>query len=109
MGRLLHHFRHRVRLGAWSGRAVAVLRPGRPRGLPARLGPSGLPDRLRRRLRLAAVAVRSRAEAGMSTAEYAVGTIAACAFAAVLYKIVGSPEVRKALTDLIGRALKIAG
>ncbi|MCF6736406.1 DUF4244 domain-containing protein, partial [Blastococcus sp. KM273129] len=28
--------------------------------------------------------LRSRAEAGLSTAEYAVGTVAACAFAAVL-------------------------
>jgi Protein of unknown function (DUF4244) len=29
-----------------------------------------------------------RGEAGMSTAEYAIGTIAAAAFAAVLYKVV---------------------
>jgi hypothetical protein len=52
---------------------------------------------------------RTRSEAGMSTAEYAVGTIAACAFAGLLFKIVTSPEVRKMLSDLIGRALRLAG
>ncbi|WP_322987202.1 DUF4244 domain-containing protein [Actinacidiphila guanduensis] len=41
----------------------------------------------------------------MSTAEYAVGTIAACGFAAVLYKIVTSGPVRTALTSVIERAL----
>ncbi|WP_248962370.1 DUF4244 domain-containing protein [Sphaerisporangium perillae] len=58
--------------------------------------------------RFAGVA-RTRSEAGMSTAEYAVGTIAACAFAGLLFKIVSSPEVRKMLSDLISRALKLAG
>ena len=48
---------------------------------------------------------REAAEAGMSTAEYAVGTIAACGFAAVLYKIVTSGPVRTALTSLIEKAL----
>lgn len=47
------------------------------------------------------------AEAGMSTAEYAVGTIAACGFAAVLYKIVTSGAVRSALTSVIVRALHV--
>jgi hypothetical protein len=46
---------------------------------------------------------------GMSTAEYAVGTIAACAFAALLFKIVNSPEVTEMLSALIDRALKING
>ncbi|MEV4174500.1 DUF4244 domain-containing protein [Nonomuraea sp. NPDC049709] len=44
-------------------------------------------------------------ERGMSTAEYAVGTIAACAFAALLFKVVSSPEVQEMLTSLIDRAL----
>lgn len=48
---------------------------------------------------------RWTAEAGMSTAEYAVGTIAACGFAAVLYKIVTSGPVRTALTGVIEKAL----
>lgn len=50
-------------------------------------------------------ACRAAAEAGMSTAEYAVGTIAACGFAAVLYKIVTSGPVRSALTAVIEKAL----
>ncbi|WP_431920088.1 DUF4244 domain-containing protein [Nonomuraea jabiensis] len=44
-------------------------------------------------------------ERGMSTAEYAVGTIAACAFAALLFKVVSSPEVQEMLKSLIDRAL----
>ncbi|PZG08185.1 DUF4244 domain-containing protein [Nonomuraea aridisoli] len=47
-------------------------------------------------------------ERGMSTAEYAVGTIAACAFAAILFKIVSSAEVQEMLTSLIERALNTA-
>ncbi len=49
--------------------------------------------------------VRLRAEAGMTTAEYAVGTIAAVAFAAVLYKIVRSSAVQSALSSIIQSAL----
>ncbi|WP_342774877.1 DUF4244 domain-containing protein [Nonomuraea longispora] len=48
-------------------------------------------------------------ERGMSTAEYAVGTIAACAFAALLFKVVSSPEVQEMLSSLIDRALKTTG
>jgi len=44
-------------------------------------------------------------EDGMSTAEYAVGTVAACAFAAVLYKVVTGGSVVSALGDLVDRAL----
>ncbi|MEP6696631.1 MAG: DUF4244 domain-containing protein [Pseudonocardiales bacterium] len=43
---------------------------------------------------------------GMSTAEYAVGTIAAVAFAGVLFKVVSSPAVMQALSALVTRALK---
>ena len=46
------------------------------------------------------------ADAGMSTAEYAVGTLAAVAFAGLLFKVVTSGTVQAALTGLIGRALK---
>jgi hypothetical protein len=56
--------------------------------------------------------VRHRAaepgDAGMSTAEYAVGTLAACAFAAMLFKIVTSDAVRSEVTGLITRALHAA-
>jgi hypothetical protein len=44
-------------------------------------------------------------DAGMTTAEYAVGTIAACGFGAVLYKVVTSGTVSAALQSVIGRAL----
>ncbi|MGW0119045.1 DUF4244 domain-containing protein [Streptomyces sp. NPDC003327] len=47
----------------------------------------------------------ARADAGMTTSEYAVGTIAAAAFAAVLYKIVTSGAVSGALESVIGKAL----
>jgi hypothetical protein len=50
-------------------------------------------------------AVRETAEAGMSTAEYAVGTVAACAFAAVLYRVVTGDSIVTGLTDLVDSAL----
>ncbi|MFD9406199.1 MULTISPECIES: DUF4244 domain-containing protein [Streptomyces] len=43
----------------------------------------------------------------MSTSEYAMGTIAACAFAAVLYKVVTSEVVATALQSTIGKALDV--
>lgn len=52
--------------------------------------------------------IRAVADAGMTTAEYAVGTLAACAFAAVLMAVVRSGAVKSALTDLITSALSIA-
>jgi hypothetical protein len=57
--------------------------------------------------------VRRRRQAcgddGMSTAEYAVGTVAAAAFAGLLFKIVTSPEVRTLLLGIIHKALQLAG
>ena len=47
-------------------------------------------------------------DAGMTTAEYAVGTLAACAFAAVLIAVVRSDGVKSALAHLITTALAIA-
>jgi hypothetical protein len=44
-------------------------------------------------------------DAGMSTVEYAVGTVVAAAFAAVLYQIVTGDSVVSGLTELINRAL----
>lgn len=46
-----------------------------------------------------------RGDSGMTTSEYAMGTIAACAFAAVLYKVVTSGAVSGALQSVIGKAL----
>jgi hypothetical protein len=49
--------------------------------------------------------LRAASESGMSTAEYAVGTVAAVAFAVVLYKIVRSDAVASALTSIVTSAL----
>jgi hypothetical protein len=46
------------------------------------------------------------ADAGMNTAEYAVGTLAAVAFAGILLKVLTSGNVQAALTAVIDRALK---
>lgn len=60
---------------------------------------------LRRRAR----AVRRTGAAGMTTAEYAVGTLAAVAFAAVLMLVVKSGPVKAALASLITTALGVGG
>jgi hypothetical protein len=65
-----------------------------------------IPDRL-------AAAVQSRqsvhgSEAGMTTAEYAVGTIAACGFSGVLYKIITSDSVLELLKGVIARAFNLS-
>lgn len=49
--------------------------------------------------------LRAAPEAGMSTAEYAVGTVAACAFAAVLYRVVSGESIITGLTGLVESAL----
>lgn len=46
-----------------------------------------------------------RSDDGMSTAEYAIGTIAAAAFAAILYTVVTGDSVVSGLTELVQRAL----
>jgi hypothetical protein len=52
--------------------------------------------------RIAVVAVD---ETGMSTVEYAIGTIAAAAFGAILYTVVTGDSIVGALTNIITRAL----
>ncbi|AHK28027.1 hypothetical protein Pd630_LPD00789 [Rhodococcus opacus PD630] len=44
----------------------------------------------------------------MSTAEYAIGTIAAAAFGAVLYSVVTGDSIVTALTNIIDKALNTA-
>lgn len=44
-------------------------------------------------------------EDGMSTVEYAIGTIAAAAFGAVLYTVVTGDSIPDALTGIIEKAL----
>ncbi|WP_369140577.1 DUF4244 domain-containing protein [Modestobacter versicolor] len=64
-------------------------------------GPAGYRRALARRW----AEVRAGGEEGMSTAEYAVGTVAACAFAAVLYQVVTGGSVVGALGELVQDAL----
>ncbi|GAT11536.1 membrane protein [Mycolicibacterium novocastrense] len=45
------------------------------------------------------------ADDGMSTVEYAIGTIAAAAFGAILYTVVTGDSIVSALTNIISRAL----
>ncbi|MGW3075089.1 MULTISPECIES: DUF4244 domain-containing protein [unclassified Kitasatospora] len=88
--------------------AVITIGPGAGRPLRPSAG------RWRRRSRRAACRVRrvarlrGRSDAGMTTAEYAVGTLAACALAAVLYKVVTGDAITSALTDMLVRALHAA-
>ncbi|MFH9269050.1 MULTISPECIES: DUF4244 domain-containing protein [unclassified Streptomyces] len=77
-------------------RAVGVLLGGR---LSA-----GVPGRMAKRAARWAGRL-DRSDRGMTTSEYAVGTIAACAFAAVLYKVVNSGPVLSALQSLVEDAL----
>ena len=48
---------------------------------------------------------RLSSDRGMTTAEYAVGTVAACGFGGILYKILTSDEVVKMLKEILKRAL----
>lgn len=59
-------------------------------------------------VRLSARMHASDSEAGMSTAEYAVGTVAACGFGGVLYKVITSPAVATLLKTVISKAFKLS-
>ena len=49
--------------------------------------------------------VGSSTTTGMSTVEYAIGTIAAAAFGAILYTVITGDSIVSALTNIINRAL----
>ncbi|MFE4355654.1 MULTISPECIES: DUF4244 domain-containing protein [unclassified Kitasatospora] len=92
--------------------AVIAIRPGAGRPLrPLAEEWRRRSHRSARRVRWAARRVRrvarlrGRSDAGMTTAEYAVGTLGACALAAGLYKVVTSDAITGALTDMLVRAL----
>jgi len=44
-------------------------------------------------------------DSGMSTVEYAIGTVAAAAFGAILYTVVTGDSIVAALSNIIARAL----
>jgi hypothetical protein len=52
------------------------------------------------------VRTRHRGDEGMTTAEYAIGTLAAVAFAGALLKVLSSDAIRNALAALVQRALQ---
>ena len=58
---------------------------------------------MRRRLQ----AARTFDDRGMTTAEYAVGTVAACGFGGVLYEVITSDAITGLISQLIGRALSV--
>lgn len=69
---------------------------------------------VRRLLSVASGAVTSRVrrplgESGMATAEYAIGTLAACGFAALLVAILKGGQVKALLLGVITTALGLGG
>ncbi len=46
-------------------------------------------------------------ERGMTTAEYAVGTVAAAGFGGILIKVLTSPEVRNLIWKVVSGALSV--
>lgn len=51
--------------------------------------------------------LRSLSDDGMTTAEYAIGTVAAAALASILYTVVTGESIVSGLTGLIQRALSV--
>ncbi|MFD8222676.1 DUF4244 domain-containing protein [Streptomyces massasporeus] len=60
---------------------------------------------VRARLRALVCGMRARRDAGMVTSEYAMGIVAAVAFAVVLYKVVTSGPVSAELQNIVKDAL----
>jgi hypothetical protein len=58
--------------------------------------------------RVSARLATAGSDAGMTTAEYAVGTVAACGFGGILYKVITSPEILGLLRDVIASAFKLS-
>lgn len=83
----------------------------RPWGIRARLAPGRRSGRHRRRR----VGFRHEwlprlswtSDDGMTTAEYAIGTVAAAALASILYVVVTGDSIVSGLTNLIQRALTV--
>jgi hypothetical protein len=82
---------------------LALAPAGFDRQLPAIPRADSRARRARSLLRV--VGTRAAGERGMATAEYAVGLVAACAFALVLYKVVNGTPVVELLNALAQRAL----
>lgn len=59
--------------------------------------------------RLAEVVATDASDRGMSTAEYAVGTVAAAGFGGILIKLLSSPDVQELLWSVIQQAFSWLG
>lgn len=57
-------------------------------------------------IRRAAIADRMHSDDGLSTAEYAVGTVAAAGLGGILIKILTSDEVRNLIWNVVSTAFK---
>ncbi len=80
----------------------------RPARQPSQRGRYG--RRLRGRLRSGESPPGCRGvDAGMATAEYAIATLAACGFAALLVTILRSGEVQGLLLGIVRHALSLGG
>ncbi|WP_308491567.1 DUF4244 domain-containing protein [Microbacterium terrisoli] len=73
---------------------------------PSASHPNPLPALTRRRA--ARLFLTDPDDTGAATAEYAIATMAAVAFAGLLVVIMRSDEVRGILTDLVRRALTVS-
>ena len=93
---------HRRAFCAAIGRSLAALWSRHPGGMfaPAAAGPSG-GDMNRIRTRTTRLIT---SDAGMTTAEYAVGTVAAAGLGGLLFKILTSEAITTLLAQLISRA-----
>lgn len=100
---LLHLFQL---LGRWRFDRPSAFRSG-PWTQPTLHRPPGAGRRQRTRSRPVPYLRALRSDAGMTTAEYAVGTVAAVAFAVVLFKVVQSPAVHGALSAIVTGALNV--
>ena len=86
-----------------------MIRPARERSQQRRSGQQ-LRSRLRSRLRSGDSPPDHRGgDAGMATAEYAIATLAACGFAALLVTILRSGEVQGLLLGIVRHALALGG
>lgn len=94
-----------VRLGAGIGRRAGVACLAGVAGRRWTLRPVG-PARTAMAEGRPVRAHRLR-DRGMATAEYAVGMVAACGFAALLFKILTSGQVRGLVVDIVKRALQL--
>lgn len=84
--------------------AVASFRSPGPDG-PGAPDRPGAPEGQTAPSQLLSLDEAPESDAGMSTVEYAVGTVVAAAFAAVLYRIVTGDSIVAGLTSLVQSAL----